>query len=99
MTTCTRTLYTYICVYLCQQNSFAIFIFKGILFHISSEVLTRATTILTEALVTVKREIDDFCEQYDWLGKLYIFLMTWEVTQKTGYVSQDMKPKDIEVIG
>ena len=52
-----------------------------------------------EILVTVKREIDDFCEQYNWLSKLYGFLITWEVTQKTGYVSQDMKPKDIEVMG
>ena len=51
-----------------------------------------------EVLVTVKREIDDFCEQYDWFGKLYTFLTTWEVTQKTGYVSHDMKPKDIEVM-
>lgn len=51
-----------------------------------------------EKLVTVKREIDDFCERYGWLSKLYTFLMTWEVTQRSGYVSQDMKPKDIEVM-
>lgn len=80
------------CVY--KDNSHFDYLFFIIF---DSEVLARATECLSELAESMESELDEFCNQSNWLIQLNEYLSVWEGKREGGEGFKSIKAEEIEV--